>query len=99
MCAPLAVRFWNGMPGVRITRRGMMSDHVTCARPASRPSVSGLRRNDHPIVRVWRKGVHNRCMPLTLRVARLIPLGLVVKHCWMGLKNGYVVVGVVGRWL
>ena len=82
------------MPGVRI-----MSDHVTCARPASRPSVSGLSRNDHPIVRVWRKRVRTRCMPLILRVARLTPWGLVVGRCWLELKIDCVVVGVVDNWL
>ena len=87
------------MPGVGITRRGMMSDHVTCARPASRPSVSGLRRNGRPIVRVWRKGVHTRCMPLILRVARSTPWGLVVERCWLELQIDCVVVGVAGRWL
>ena len=87
------------MPGVRITRHGMMSDHVTCARPAYRPSVNGLCRNDRPIVRVWRKRVRTRCMPLILRVARLTPWGLVVGRCWLELKIDCVVVGVVGNWL
>ena len=80
------------MPGVQTSRRGLMSDHATCARPAYRPSVSGSRRIDHPIVRVWRKGVHTRCMPLILRVASLTPWGLVVGRCWLELKIDCVVI-------
>ena len=99
MCAPLTVGFWSGMPGVRTTRRELMSDHANCDRPAYRPSVSGLLRNDRPIIRVWRKGVHTHCMPLILRVVRLTPWGLVVERCWLELKIDCVVVGVVGRWL
>ena len=99
MCAPLAVGFWSGMPGVRTTRRGLMSDHATCARPAYRPSVSGLRRNGHLIVRMWRRGVHTRCMLLILRVASLTPWGLAVGRYRLELKIDCVVVGVVGKWL
>ena len=99
MCAPLAVGFWSGMPGVRTTRRGLMSDHATCARLAYRPSVSGLRRNGHLIVRMWRRGVHTRCMLLILRVASLTPWGLAVGRYRLELKIDCVVVGVVGKWL
>ena len=78
--------------------RGLTSDHANCARPTYRPSVSGLRRNDYLIVRVWRKRVHTRCMPLILRVARSTPWGLVVERCWLELKIDCVVVGVAGSW-
>ena len=99
MCAPLAVGFWSGMPGVRTTRRELMSDHANCDRPAYRPSMSGLPRNGHPIVRTWQRRVHIRCMPLIHKVASLTPLGLAVGRCWLELKIDYVVVGVVGKWL
>ena len=99
MCAPLAVGFWSGMPGVRTTRRGLTSDHASCDCPAYRPSVSGLPRNGHLIVRMWQRRVHIRCMPLILKVASLTPWGLTVGRYRLELNINYVVVGVVGKWL
>ena len=87
------------MPGVRITRLELMSDHANCDCLASRLSVSGLPRNGHLKVRMWQKGVRIRCMPLIPRVASLTPWGLSVVRCRLELKIDYVVVGVVGKWL
>ena len=87
------------MPGVRTTRRELMSDHANCDRRAYRPSVSGLPRNGHLIVRMWQRRVHIRCMPLILKVVSLTAWGLAVGRCRLELKINYVVVGVVGKWL
>ena len=87
------------MPGVRTTRRGLMSDHATCARLAYRPSVSGLLRNDHLIVRMWRKRGHTRGMLRIPMAEGLTPWGLIVDCFQLGARIGCVVVGVVGTWL
>ena len=85
------------MPGVRTTRRELMSDHANCDRPAYQPNVSGLLHIGHLIVRMWWRRVRIRCMLLIPKVAGLIPWGLAVGHYRLELKTDYVVVGVVGK--
>ena len=76
-----------------------MSDNVSCDRLACWPVLSGLRRNDHLIVRMWQKREHTHCMLLILMAEGLIPWGLFVGWFRLGLGIGCVVVGVVNMWL
>ena len=96
MCAPLTVRLWCGMPGVRTARRVLVSDHASCGCLACWPILSDLQYNDHLTVRAWRKLEHIRCMLLILTVGYLRPWGLVA-DCFQQVEGiGYVVVDVVG---
>ena len=91
--------FWGGVPGVQTTRREWVSDHASCNRLACRPILSGLRRNDHLIVRTWWKRERTHCMLLILMAEGLTPWGLFVDCFQLGARTGCVVVGVVGMWL
>ena len=66
------------MPGVQTTRREWVSDHASCDRLARRTILSGLRCNDHLIVRTWRKREHTHSMLLILMAEGLTPWGLPV---------------------
>ena len=73
------------MPGVRTTRRERVSDHVSYGRLARWPILSGLRRNDHLIVRMWQKREHTHCMLLIRMAEGLIPWELLVGCFRLGL--------------
>ena len=85
MCAPLTIWLWCGMPGVQTTRRELVSDHARCDRLAYWPSLSGLLRNDHLIVRMWQKREHTHCMLLIRMAEGLIPWELLVGCFRLGL--------------
>ena len=82
------MRLWCGIQGVRTIRREWMSDHVSCDRLACRPILSGLCRNDHLLVGMWRKCKRTHCMLLILTVEGLILWGSFVDCFRLGAKPG-----------